>query len=494
MVFNSLSYMLFLPAVYLVFYFTADRWRWLVLLAGSYVFYAALGAPYLLAVLLTVTGISYACARQMAAQHGDALRKRWLWIGSFACVGVLALFKYLPFIESGVNGIFSFSSTLSSTILSIGVSYFTFQAISYLADVYLELEEPEQHFGRYALYLAFFPKLLQGPIERGGDLLPQLRKQFQFDYASVRSGILLFTCGLFKKVVVADRLAIYADQVFNNVHDYTGAALLIGTYAYALQLYFDFSAYTDMARGTGRMFGIELTENFNSPYLATSIADFWRRWHISFSRFILDYVFKPLQMGWRNWGQAGTACALLATFLVSGIWHGASWGFVIWGLLHGVYLASSTYYRPYQKRLHKWLGVEKSRWLRWWQVTVTFNLVSLAFVFFRARTVSDAVYVLTHLLSGLLGYLEDLLVALWGLQLANLVGLLRQLLMNQPKSQFMTAVLILLVMAAAATLRRRVRFFERPTWVRWTFYYMLFSSIAFLGSFSMSTHFVYLQF
>jgi len=183
--------------------------------------------------------------------------------------------------------------------------------------------------------------------------------------------MLLFTWGLFKKVVVADRLALYADQVYNNVHDYTGLSLIIGTYAFALQIYFDFSAYTDMARGTGRMFSINLTENFNHPYLATSIADFWRRWHISFSRWILDYIFKPLQMEWRNWGQAGTALALIVTFLVCGIWHGATWGFIFWGLLHGIYMAASIYYRPYQKRLHKWLGVEKSTWLKWWQIFVT---------------------------------------------------------------------------------------------------------------------------
>jgi len=155
-----------------------------------------------------------------------------------------------------------------------------------------------------------------------------------------------------------------------------------------------------MALGTARLFNINLTQNFNSPYLATSVADFWRRWHISFSRWILDYIFKPLQMGWRNRGQTGTAAALVVTFLVSGIWHGASWGFVIWGLLHGIYLAVSTYYRPYQKRLYKWLGVEKKPWLKWWQVFVTFNLVSLAWVFFRANGVGDALYVISEFFSG----------------------------------------------------------------------------------------------
>lgn len=393
MAFNSLAFFLFLPVVYILFYFTPDAWRWLVLLLASYGFYFALKVPYLPAVLFMVTCISYACGLRIAAQKDESARKRWFWIGSISCVAILAVMKYLPFLESQANSTFGLNSTLSATIVMVGISYYTFQAISYLADIYLEVvDEPEYHFGRYALSLAFFPKLLQGPIERAGDLLPQLKQPYRFEYDVMRSGMLLFTWGLFKKVVVADRLALYADQVFNNVHDYTGLSLLIGIYAYALQIYFDFSAYTDMARGTGRMFGISLTENFNSPYLATSIADFWRRWHISFSRWILDYIFKPLQLGWRNWGQAVTALALIITFLVSGIWHGATWGFVIWGLLHGVYLASSTFYRPYQKRLHQWLRVEKSPWLKWWQILVTFNLVSFAWVFFRANSLSDAWY------------------------------------------------------------------------------------------------------
>lgn len=397
MTFNSLSYFLFLPIVYLIFYFSSDRWRWLVLLLASYGFYASFEAPYLLAVLLMVTGISYVCGLKMAAHKDESIRNRWLWIGSFACVGILALLKYIHFLESQVNSIFGLNSTISSAIISIGVSYFTFQAISYLTDIYLEVEEPEQHFGRFALYLAFFPKLLQGPIERASDLLPQLNKPYQFDYDAMRSGMLLFTWGLFKKLVVADHVALYADQVYNNVYDYSGLSLIIGTYAYALQIYFDFAGYTDMARGTGRMFGIGLTENFNSPYLSTSIADFWRRWHISFSRWILDYIFKPMQMGWRDWGQSGTALALMVTFLVSGIWHGATWGFVIWGLIHGIYLAASTYYRPYQKRLYKWLGIEKSIWLKWWQIFVTFNLVCFAWVFFRANGKQEAIYVLENL-------------------------------------------------------------------------------------------------
>jgi len=478
MAFNSFSYFLFLPIVYLVFYFTADRWRWLVLLSASYGFYASFKAPYLLAVLLMVTGISYACGLRIAAQQDEAIRKRWLWIGSFSCVAILALMKYLPLLESRTNSIFGFNNTFNSTLISIGVSYFTFQAISYLADIYLEIEEvPEQHFGRFALYMAFFPKLLQGPIERAGDLLPQLKKPYQCDYNAMRSGMLLFTWGLFKKVVVADRLALYADQVFNNVHDHTGLSLIIGTYAYALQIYFDFSAYTDMARGTGRMFGINLTENFNSPYLATSIADFWRRWHISFSRWILDYIFKPLQMGCRNWGQIGTALALIIAFLVSGIWHGAKWGFIIWGLLHGLYLATSTYYRPYQKRLHKWLGIEKNKWLKWWQVFVTFNLVSFAWVFFRTKNFGDAWYVISKWFHGIKGLWSGLILSQGSYVLVLLIAMLMEVL------------LVSLLMKPNI-----IKMINRSAIVRHTVYCLLSIQIILFGVFTLDPKFVYFNF
>jgi len=209
----------------------------------------------------------------------------------------------------------------------------------------------------------------------------------------VRYGMVLFTWGLFKKVVLADRLGLYVDMVYDDVHAYQGLPLILATYAYAFQIYFDFSGYTDMALGTARLFNISLTDNFNSPYLATSIADFWRRWHITFSRWILDYIFKPLQMQWRNGKNWGTAAALLVTFLVSGIWHGARWGFVIWGVLHGAYMACSVFYRPYQKKLHKALNLEKTRTLKAWQVFVTFNLVCFAWIFFRADSLHDAFYV-----------------------------------------------------------------------------------------------------
>lgn len=480
MTFNSLSYFMFLPVVYLAFYFTPDRFRWLVLLSASYGFYATFKAPQLLFVLALVTAISFRCGVKLGETMDTGRRKRIFCLGAVGCILILAVEKYLPHLLTSAVA----DAQNARLLISIGVSYFSFQAISYLADVYLNIQEPERHLGYHALSLAFFPKLLQGPIERAGDLLPQLRKKYEFDYDAMRFGMLLFCRGLFKKVVVAERLALYVNAVYNDVQSYTGLPLLIATYAYALQIYFDFSGYTDMARGTARLFGINLTENFNSPYMATSIADFWRRWHISFSRWILDYIFKPLQMAWRYQGKAGTVAALLITFLVSGIWHGASWGFIVWGGLHGIYLASSTLYRPYQKSLYKWLGVEKRRWLKGWQVFVTFNLISLAWVFFRAGSLGDAWYVVNNLLDLSGSY-----------TVAHRLGaadyLRSNILMGLKLSNFITVAAVLSI-SYLVYKNRDFPLFEKPVWFRWSFYYLAAFTIV---SFQVpAKQFIYFQF
>ena len=409
MPFNSLKYFLFLPVIYLIFFFVGERARWMVLLAASLLFYAALNVPYLLVVLVLVAVSTYGFGIWLDQAESAKTKRALLWGGIASNVLILVVMKYLPFLSENLN-------TLSNLLLldtqiqpikafvAIGVSYYVFQAISYLFDIYLEIEKPERHFGYFALYLAFFPKLLQGPIERAEDLIPQLKTKYEFNYDNMRFGMLLFTWGLFKKVVIADHLGLYVDTVYKDVHAFTGLPLLIATYAYAFQIYTDFSGYTDMAIGSAKLFNINLTQNFNSPYLATSVADFWRRWHITFSRWILDYIFKPLQMQWRNWKNLGTASALVVAFLISGLWHGASWGFVIWGGLHGLYMACSVFYKPYQKKLHQALGIEKTKFLKAWQIFITFNLVSFAWVFFRAGNIKDAVYVISNMLNGLKGF------------------------------------------------------------------------------------------
>ncbi len=473
MSFNSTQFLLFLPVVFLVFQWIGDRYRWLVLLVASYLFYATFKAPQLPVALAFVTGISYVSGLRLGMAADEGRRKLIFWLGVSGCLLILAIMKYLP----PILGMGSADHPHANLAVSIGVSYFTFQAISYLADVYMGLQEPERHLGRQALYLAFFPKLLQGPIERAGDLLPQIREPYRFDYDTVRSGILLFAWGLFKKVVVADRLALFVDPVYDNVHAYTGLPLVLATYFYAFQLYFDFSGYTDMALGAGRLFNIRLTRNFNSPYLAVSVADFWRRWHISFSRWLLDYLFMPLQMQFRRWRTGGLVLALLLTFLACGVWHGARWTFIVWGALHGVYMAVSTVSGPLRKGLRERWTTRIPGSLRFLQIAFTFQLVCFAWIFFRANSVDDALYVVTHLLSGVDGA--------------------KAFLLAQGSRELVIAIASMLIVTAASSLDEDAiagpKLRERPVYVRWTAYYLLLASLVVFAA-GQQGRFLYFQF
>ena len=404
MTFTSLYYLAFLPLLYVMFLLTKDSWRWLTLLVASFFFYASLQIPYLIVVLVYVVMVTYLGGIKIEDAVTQANKKSVFKLVVVLSLLPLLFLKYGFFIEKNISvllgkRLIQTSVQQNTMLICIGVSYFVFQAISYLTDIYLEITKSERHAGYFALYMSYFPKLYQGPIERADDLLPQLRAPYVFNYDNVRSGLLLFIWGLFKKLVIADRLALFVDPVYGNIHSYSGLAFIIATYSYALQIYFDFSAYTDMAIGSARIFNINLTQNFNSPYLATSIGDFWRRWHISLSRWLLDYIFKPLQMEFRSGRHWGTAAALMITFSVSGAWHGAGWRFIVWGCLHGMYLATSVFYRSIQKKIHKTLNLEKTWMLKIWQIFFTFNLVALSWVFFRASGIRDALYIITHLFS-----------------------------------------------------------------------------------------------
>ncbi len=474
MTFTDLGYLPLMTAVFLLAnLFGSGGARWLVLLVASMAFYAALEMPHLLAVLSGVILLTYLTGVLLGRFPGGWRRNAVFWGGVGGNIALLLLLKYPSFFMSAMISLLDAPFPLHGSAAAIGVSYYVFQAISYLTDVYLEIEEPEKHPGYLALYLSFFPKLLQGPIERAGDLIPQLKAPYRFDYGNVRAGLLMFAWGLFKKAVLADHLAPCVDAVYGNVQAFTGFNLILATYAYAIQLYCDFSGYTDMALGSAKILNIRLTQNFNMPYTATSIADFWRRWHISFSRWILDYIFKPLQMSLRDWGTYGTACALLVTFIISGIWHGASWGFVIWGLLHGVYLAVSVFYKPLQKRIHQALGVEKTGRLRAWQIFATFHLVCFAWIFFRASTVADAVHVASHLFSGLDVAPEPVVIKGTAIAIA--------------------AICLTTVVDRLKSKPDFARRFERHPALRWSVYYILTLSIICLGAFGES-QFLYFRF
>lgn len=472
MPFNSLEYFFFLPVTWLIFLLSPQRWRWLVLLFASLGFYWAHKAYYLLLTLGFVAAASYYVGVKLG-KTAKGNRNILLWQGIFANLLVLVLLKYLPSLLTilHVEGGYPFQ------LGSIGVSFFVFQAISYLVDIYLEKIDPEPSFGYLFLSLAFFPKLLQGPIERSGDLLPQLHAPYCFRYGDARRGALLFLWGLFKKVVVADRLALYTSNVYGNVHAFSGLPLLLATYMFAFEIYLDFSAYTDMALGAARLFGVRLTQNFRNPYGATSIAEFWRRWHITFSQWLLDYIFKPLQVSWRRYGTGGVILALMFTFVFSGLWHGVTWGFLVWGILHGLYLTSSFLYRPLQKRIHALFPLMGSGIHKLVQLGITFHLVAFSWIFFRAASLSDAVYVVTHLFR-------------------PSTSLRTYLLGKSNSTELLITILSLSVVAGVGLVPAKAdlpRLFSWPGWFRWAVYCLLLLGTSLLY-FDKDRPFIYLQF
>lgn len=459
-----------------------------MLLVASIVFYAALRAPLLIVALSLVVIASYFCGRKIAATSDEAKRRHLLWIGIAVNVVILCGLKYLRYLIALVVPSMTGPTTGNVFFLTLGVSYYTLQAISYEVDIYLGIVEPEVHFGRFALYLSFFPKILQGPIERAGDLIPQLEAPAAFRYENVRSGLLLFGWGLFKKLAVANRLAPFVNGVYYTPDQYGGVSLIIATYMYAIQIYADFSGYTDMALGVARMFNIQLTQNFNAPYMATSIADFWRRWHISFSRWILDYIFKPLQMEWRNARNLGIAAALIVTFAFSGLWHGVALNFLVWGTLHGAYMAIAVLLRPWRNIVYDAIGLKNQFIRRMIQVVITFNLVAFAWIFFRADSLSAGWYIATHLLSPSqhLSYAST--------HFGGLLGrIVNPLLLDKSKSEFALMALSVCLMTAGNAMKKRMPVLQQPLWMRWSLYYSLVLALIFLSAYN-NVGFIYFQF
>ena len=381
---------------------------------------------------------------------------------------------------------------------SIGVSFYVFQAISYLADVYLEKIEAEKHFGYLALYLSFFPKLLQGPIERGASLLPQLHTQYKFDYETAKNGLVLFAWGLFKKVAIADRLAVFVNFVYETPKEFSGPVLILATVLFAFQIYYDFSGYTDMALGIARLFNIRLTQNFRTPYFSYSIADFWRRWHITFSGWLQDYLFIPFQIIFRGMGSAGTAISLLITFFICGLWHGANWTFIIWGILNGIYLSLYFLTKNLRAKAGRFFMLGKApRLTTVLQVVTTFIFVCFSWIFFRANCIDNALYIVTHIFSGF-GTLFDAVIRhrIDSIRMAISFG-------GSRFSRFdIYALLISLFLYFICELSQAKMgnkeigqyLSEKSSFTRWAVYYMLIFGIIFWGALGSSIQPIYFQF
>jgi alginate O-acetyltransferase complex protein AlgI len=339
MLFNSLSFLIFFLIVSSLYFALPHRFRWLLLLAASCFFYMCFIPIYILILAATI-GVDYVAGILIERTPDPARKKAYLMMSIVSVCAILFVFKYFNFFNNNLAALarvlhWNYPIKTLRLLLPIGLSFHTFQSLSYVFEVYRGRQAAEKHFGLYSLYVMYFPQLVAGPIERPQNLLRQFKVVKCFDWQRLWNGASLSLWGLFKKVVVADSLAIYTDTIYNNSRQHTGTSLLLATYFFAIQIYCDFSGYSDIARGISRIYGIELMKNFETPYFAKSISEFWSRWHISLSTWFRDYVYIPL--GGNRVSLARNMFNIGVVFLISGLWHGANWTFVIWGALHGMY-------------------------------------------------------------------------------------------------------------------------------------------------------------
>jgi len=397
MVFNSIEFLLFFPIVICIYYVIPKALKKYWLLIASYYFYMSWEPRYAILILVS-TVITYLSGILLERSSGNAKRNCIVVFTLVTNLGILFTFKYLGFAIENINrfiGIFGASKVSYSLklLLPVGISFYTFQALSYTIDVYRGTVNAEKNFVKYALFISFFPQLVAGPIERSGKLLTQisvLDNKKLFDYEKTVSGFSLMCYGMFLKVVLADHLAIFVDNVWDNLQAMGLTMGILAAVGFSFQIYCDFGAYSSIAIGAARMLGIDLMENFNTPYFAVSIADFWRRWHISLSTWFRDYLYIPL---------GGSRCSklkkyrnILITFLISGLWHGANWTYVVWGLLHGIYQVMGDITKSCREKICGIIGIDRNTTsFHLGQVFWTFVLTTLTWVFFRADSLSESI-------------------------------------------------------------------------------------------------------
>ncbi len=398
MSFNSLPFLVFLPFVVLAYWVLPQRFRWVLLLIASYGFCGTCAPTFLLWIVLC-TLVAYALGRLIGWISHPSGRKALLALGIVSILGLLFVLKYLGFADKILRALFgyvglTYQVTPPNLLLPVGISFYTLQSVGYLIDVYRGKVEPETHLGLFALFTAFFPKLASGPIERAEHLIPQFREAHSLDASQVFSGLRLMVWGMFKKVVVADRLAVYVNEVYGNPGGHTGWTIVIATLFSAVHIYSDFSGYSDIAVGVARLLGLELIQNFRQPYLASSLSEFWRRWHISLSTWFRDYLYIPL--GGSRVPRWRWSLNIFIVFLVSGLWHGADWTFVLWGALHGGYLVLERWGKNVIDRVAGALRLDHPAVRRTIGTVVTILLVSFAWIFFYARSVPDALLMIRN--------------------------------------------------------------------------------------------------
>jgi alginate O-acetyltransferase complex protein AlgI len=425
----------------------------------------------------------------------EGKRKKWFLIASLvANIGVLAIFKYFNFLNdnlTGLLGTFGYTNPVPklAILLPIGLSFHTFQAMSYTIEVYRGKQKSERNFGIYALYVMFYPQLVAGPIERPQNLIHQFYEKHSFDYERVTDGLKQMAWGLFKKVVIADRLAIAVDTVYNNPYEHNGLSFIIATIFFSFQIFCDFSGYSDIAIGAARVMGFKLMKNFDRPYQSKSIHEFWGRWHISLSSWFRDYLYIPI--GGNRVTIPRWYLNLFIVFLVSGLWHGASWTFVVWGGLHGFYLVFALVTKDLRKRLSQFTGLAKHQSLNnALNVLATFALVTFAWIFFRAKSFSVAWYIIKHSVLDIRQNITDIVY-----NVSHNIPV--DLNLGLSKVQILTGIAAVILMETIHLAENRVNIFDwlktKPVYIRWSIYYAAVLVIIFLGVYE-NREFIYFQF
>lgn len=498
MLFNSYQFLIFFPIVVLIYWAIPLRFRYIWLLAASYYFYMCWNAKYAL-LLLFSTAVTYASGiiinkiKSLEIEEGKRTRYMKLCVAfSFVInIGVLAWFKYFNFIFENVQKVFAhigiaLSSPAFDIVLPVGISFYIFQALSYTVDVYRGDIYAEKNFLKYALFVSFFPQLVAGPIERSKNLLKQVAEPHRFDYEKCREGFLLMLWGFFLKLVIADRAAIIVNTVYNDYGIYPGMYLVVATVLFAFQIYCDFAGYSTIAMGAAKIMGFELMENFDCPYFAKSVSEFWRRWHISLSSWFRDYLYIPL--GGNRKGTARKYFNMMIVFLTSGMWHGAQWSFIVWGGINGLYQIIGERLMPVRNKLNKLLRLKRESFgHKLFKVVTTFVLIDFAWIFFRANRFTDAFGIIKSMFSVRNWWVlfDDSLFTL-GLDWKNFVLLI-------------LAILILLVSDIFKYKGIKVRrvIMRQELWFRWSLYIAAIAGILVFGIWGPgydASAFIYFQF
>ncbi len=485
MLFNSLQFLIFFTAIVFIYYIIPHRLRWFILLSASYFFYACWNMDHVICLAASTVVTYYGALRMHAGQK----KKMYLSLSFITNMGMLIFFKYVNLFSGMINPFLKEFSIVQSSpffkvMVPIGLAFYTLKSIGYSIDVYRGAIEPEKHFGIFALYVSFFPQIISGPIDRAQWLLPQLYERKTFDPESLKNGIMLMLWGYYKKIAVADRLAPVVNGVYDNPMHYNGVHFSVATALFAVQLYCDFSGYTDIARGAALAMGIRLSDNFNRPYLSRSIVEFWRRWHISLSTWFRDYLY--ISLGGNRVVRWRWYLNLFITFVIAGLWHGGQWTFIVWGCLHGAFIIISRVTEEARKKVAAAVYLDRiPSAQRIFQITITVLLVCFGWIFFRSRTMPEALHIINMLPVG------------WGTinQAGGLAAVMNALNLDMIDAMLMAiSIAIVLLIHRAEKHENMDHMFEnRPLALRWLLYYVIIFGILLMGNLNQNT-FIYFRF